>query len=328
MSQTMKAIEISEPGGPEVLKACERPRPTPGPGQVLIRVAAAGVNRPDVFQRMGAYPPPPGASDLPGLEVAGTIVDGDCGDSGFAVGDRVCALVHGGGYAEYCLADNGVCLPIPDGLDGIQAAVLPETCFTVWGNVFDRAALAPGESLLVQGGSSGIGVTAIQIASALGHPVFATAGSAEKCQACESLGATAINYREQDFVAVVRELTGDRGVDVILDMVAGDYVPREIDCLAEDGRIVIIALLGGARANLNLGKLMSRRLSVSGSTLRPRSVAFKAAIAAQLRRRVWPLIDSGQIKPVIHRIYALDEAVEAHRMMESGAHIGKLVLRV
>lgn len=328
MSQTMKAIEISEPGGPEVLKACERPRPTPGPGQVLIRVAAAGVNRPDVFQRMGAYPPPPGASDLPGLEVAGTIVDGDCGDSGFAVGDRVCALVHGGGYAEYCLADNGVCLPIPDGLDEIQAAVLPETCFTVWSNVFDRAALAPGESLLVQGGSSGIGVTAIQIASALGHPVFATAGSAEKCQACESLGATAINYREQDFVAVVRELTGDRGVDVILDMVAGDYVPREIDCLAEDGRIVIIALLGGARANLNLGKLMSRRLSVSGSTLRPRSVAFKAAIAAQLRRRVWPLIDSGQIKPVIHRIYALDEAVEAHRMMESGAHIGKLVLRV
>ena len=250
MSQTMKAIEISEPGGPEVLKACERPRPTPGPGQVLIRVAAAGVNRPDVFQRMGAYPPPPGASDLPGLEVAGTIVDGDCGDSGFAVGDRVCALVHGGGYAEYCLADNGVCLPIPDGLDEIQAAVLPETCFTVWSNVFDRAALAPGESLLVQGGSSGIGVTAIQIASALGHPVFATAGSAEKCQACESLGATAINYREQDFVAVVRELTGDRGVDVILDMVAGDYVPREIDCLAEDGRIVIIALLGGARLPL------------------------------------------------------------------------------
>lgn len=324
----MKAIEISEPGGPQVLKACERPRPTPGPGQVLIRVAAAGVNRPDVFQRMGAYPPPPGASDLPGLEVAGTIVDGDCGDSGFAVGDRVCALVHGGGYAEYCLADIGVCLPIPHGLDEVQAAVLPETCFTVWSNVFDRAALAAGESLLVQGGSSGIGVTAIQIASALGHPVFATAGSAEKCRACESLGATAINYREQDFVAVVREQTGGRGVDVVLDMVAGDYVPREIDCLAEDGRIVIIALLGGARATVNLGKIMSRRLSVSGSTLRPRSLAFKSAIAAQLRQRVWPLIESGQFKPVIHQVFALDDAAEAHRMMESSAHIGKLVMKL
>ena len=325
----MKAIEIKTWGGPEVLQACERPRPAPGTGEVLIRVAAAGINRPDVLQRIGAYPVPPGASDLPGLEVAGQIVDGDVSGTDLKFGDRVCALVQGGGYAEYCTAPALQCLPIPAGLDAVQAAGLPETFFTVWSNVFDRARLAPGETLLVQGGTSGIGVTAIQMARAFGHRVFATAGSAEKARACESLGAErGIDYRAEDFAAVVRELTGGRGADVILDMVAGDYVPREISCLADDGRLVIIALLGGASAKIPLGEVLRRRLTLTGSTLRPRSVAFKAAIARALRERVWPLIETGQIRPVIHQSFALDQAAEAHRVMESSAHIGKLILRV
>lgn len=325
----MKAIEIQSWGGPEVLQPCERPRPEPRPGEVLIRVAAAGVNRPDVLQRMGAYPVPAGASDLPGLEVAGQIVDGDISGSDLKLGDRVCALVQGGGYAEYCTAPALQCLPIPAGLDALQAAGLPETFFTVWSNVFDRAGLAAGETLLVQGGTSGIGVTAIQMARAFGHRVFATAGSADKARACEALGAErGIDYRSEDFAAVVRELTAGRGADVILDMVAGDYVPREISCLADDGRLVIIALLGGASAKIPLGEVLRRRLTLTGSTLRPRPVAFKAAIARALRERVWPLIESGLIRPVIYRSFPLEQAAEAHRVMESSAHIGKLILRV
>lgn len=329
MLAVMRAIEITRPGGPEVLRSCERPRPRLQKGEVLIRVSAAGVNRPDVLQRMGRYAAPKDASDLPGLEVAGTIVDGDSGDSGIATGDRVCALVHGGGYAEYCVAPVSQCLPVPAGLSDIEAASLPETFFTVWSNVFDRARLAPGETLLVQGGSSGIGVTAIQMASALGHRVFATAGSDDKSRACEALGAECgINYRTADFAAEVSRLTGGHGVDVILDMVAGSYVPREIACLADDGRLVLIALLGGASAPVPLDQILMRRLSITGSTLRPRPVAFKAAIARMLRERIWPLIESGRIKPVIYRTFALEQAADAHRLMESSTHIGKLVLRV
>lgn len=323
----MKAIEITAWGGPEVLQACERPPPEPGTGEVLIRVAAAGVNRPDVLQRIGAYPVPPGASDLPGLEVAGEIVGGDPGASGFVIGDRVCALVQGGGYAEFCVAPAQQCLPIPAGLSDAEGASLPETFFTVWSNVFDRARLAPGEILLVQGGTSGIGVCAIQMARALGHRVFATAGSDDKARACESLGAErGINYRTEDFAAVVRQLTEGRGVDVILDMVAGSYVPRELSCLADDGRLAIIALLGGMKAEIPLGDLLRRRLTITGSTLRPRSVSFKAAIAWALRERVWPLIEAGKIRPVIFRTFPLEQAADAHRLMESSAHIGKIVL--
>ncbi|WP_420464541.1 NAD(P)H-quinone oxidoreductase [Panacagrimonas sp.] len=325
----MKAIEIIHPGGPEVLRLCERPQPDPRPGEVLIRVTAAGVNRPDVLQRAGRYPPPPDASDLPGLEVAGEIVGGDVGDSGFAVGDTVCALVNGGGYAQFCAAPIGQCLPVPAGLSAVEAASLPETCFTVWSNVFDRGQLAAGETLLVQGGSSGIGVTAIQMARALGHRVFATAGSADKTRACEALGAErGIDYRREDFAAVVKQLTEGRGVDVILDMVAGPYVPRELSCLANDGRLVLIALLGGAQAEIPLGEVLVRRLHLTGSTLRPRSAAFKADIARQLRARIWPLIESGAIRPVIHRQFALEHASDAHRLMESSTHIGKIVLNV
>ncbi|QOY93223.1 NAD(P)H-quinone oxidoreductase [Massilia sp. UMI-21] len=325
----MRAIEITQPGKPDVLQLCERPSPAPKAGEVLIKVHAAGINRPDVLQRLGKYPVPPGASDLPGLEVAGEIVGGDYAAAGFARGDLVCALVQGGGYAEYCTAPAEQCLPIPHGLSPIEAASLPETFFTVWSNIFDRAALAPGETLLVQGGSSGIGVTAIQLASALGHRVFATAGSDEKCRACEGLGAErGINYRSEDFAAVVKELTGGKGVDVILDMVAGDYIPREIDCLADDGRIALIALLGGARAEIDLGQVLRRRLSISGSTLRPRPVAFKAAIARSLRERVWPLFEQGRLKPVIHRRFPLAEAAQAHALMESSTHVGKIVLEV
>ncbi|MGQ0529352.1 MAG: NAD(P)H-quinone oxidoreductase [Panacagrimonas sp.] len=325
----MKAIAIRQPGGPDVLHVCERPMPTPAVGEVLIRVHAAGVNRPDVLQRMGSYAPPPGASDLPGLEVAGEIIGGDVGTSGFALGDSVCALVHGGGYAEFCVAPIAQCLPIPAGLDLLQAASLPETFFTVWSNVFDRARLSPGESLLVQGGSSGIGVTAIQMARALGHRVFATAGSDDKARACEALGAErGINYRSEDFVAVIKQLTDQRGVDVVLDMVGGDYVPRELKCLADDGRLVLIALLGGAQAQIPLAEVLMRRLSITGSTLRPRPVAFKAAIAAKLRQHVWPLIESGAIKPVIYRSFPLEQAAEAHRLMESSTHIGKIMLRI
>jgi NADPH2:quinone reductase len=323
----MRAIEITQPGGPEVLQPCERPLPELKPGEILIKVHAAGVNRPDVFQRLGQYPVPPGASDLPGLEVAGEIVDGDLQNSGFEKGDLVCALVQGGGYAEYCAAPLAQCLPVPQGLSALEAASLPETFFTVWSNVFQRAGLKEGETLLVQGGSSGIGVTAIQVAKALGHRVFATAGTHDKCRACEELGAErAINYKEEDFVAVVKELTGGKGVDVVLDMVGGDYVAREVSCLADDGRIVVIALLGGAKANVDLGQVLRRRLTITGSTLRPRPVAFKAQIARELRERVWPLLAAGTIKPVIYKTFPLAGAADAHALMESSTHVGKIVL--
>lgn len=332
---TMRAIEISRPGAPEVLAACQRPRPQPAAGEVLIKVAAAGVNRPDVFQRKGQYPPPPGASDLPGLEVAGTIVDGDLGADnpfGLAIGDAVCALLTGGGYAEYAVAPLGQCLPVPRGLSLLQAAALPENYFTIWSNVFDRGQLGrgeggPHESLLVQGGSSGIGVTAIQLAHALGHPVFATAGDADKCKACEALGARAINYRSEDFVARVKAFTKDRGVDVVLDVVAGDYVPRELEIMAEGGRLVIIATLGGAKAEVDFVSLMRRRLSVTGSTLRTRPMAFKAAIARRLHDTVWPLLEAGSVKPVIHQVFPATEAARAHALMERSSHIGKIMLR-
>ena len=325
----MRAIEITQPGSPEVLQPCERPLPVLKAGEILIRVIAAGVNRPDVFQRLGQYPVPPGASDLPGLEVAGEIVDGELGDSGFKKGDLVCALVQGGGYAEYCAAPLEQCLPVPTGLSPLEAASLPETFFTVWSNVFQRAALQPGETLLVQGGSSGIGVTAIQLATAMGHRVFATAGSEDKCRACEQLGAErAVNYKTEDFSAVVKELTGGKGVDVVLDMVGGDYIKREIACLADDGRIALIALLGGARTEVDLGQVLRRRLTITGSTLRPRPVAFKAQIARELRERVWPLIEAGKIRPVIHRSFPLEQAAQAHVLMESSAHVGKIMLQV
>lgn len=317
------------PGPPEVLNICERPLPVLKTGEVLIKVHAAGVNRPDVLQRQGRYPVPPGASDLPGLEVAGEIVDGDFTEGDFKKGDLVCALAQGGGYAQYCVVPLPQCLPIPHGWSTIEAASLPETYFTVWSNVFDRAKLAAGESLLVQGGSSGIGVAAIQIAGALGHRVYASAGSDEKCRACESLGAVrGINYRTEDFAEVIKTLTDGKGADVILDMVGGDYLPREINCLADDGRLCLIALLGGAQATLDLGQVLRRRLTICGSTLRPRPIAFKAAIARQLLQRVWPLLATGAIKPVIHKIFPLEQAAEAHAMMESSSHIGKIMLQV
>ena len=325
----MKAIEITQPGGPEVLRPCERPMPVPGAGEVLIRVHAAGVNRPDVLQRAGAYPPPPDASDLPGLEVAGEIVSGDLDGSDFKKGDFVCALAHGGGYAEYCVVPIGQCLPIPKGWSLLEAASLPETFFTVYGNVFDRAKLAAGESLLVQGGSSGIGVTAIQMATALGHRVFATAGTDDKCRACETLGAErGINYRSEDFVEIVKSLTGGKGANVILDMVAGPYVNRELQCLADDGRLVIIALLGGASGEINFGEVLRRRLVITGSTLRPRPVTFKRHIAQQLRTQVWPLLESGRIKPVIYKTFSLEQAADAHALMETSTHVGKIMLQV
>ena len=284
---------------------------------------------PDVLQRTGNYPVPKGASDLPGLEVAGEIVGGELAGSEFKIGDRVCALVQGGGYAEYCSAALALCLSVPKGMSMLEAASLPETFFTVWSNVFDRAALADGETLLVQGGSSGIGVTAIQLAKALGHTVFATAGSDEKCRACEALGADrAINYKTEDFVEIVKLETGGKGVDVILDMVGGDYVPREISCLADDGRLVFIALLGGGKATVPLGQILIRRLTVTGSTLRPRPLSFKAKIAANLRQHVWPLLESGVIKPVIYKTFPLDQAAQAHTLMESSSHVGKIVLEV
>jgi NADPH2:quinone reductase len=325
----MKVIEIEKPGGPEVLKEAVRPDPVLRPGEVLVRVAAAGVNRPDVLQRTGNYPIPPGASDIPGLEVAGTIIAGSVSGSPYQIGDRVCALVAGGGYAELCAVPLGQCLPVPEGLSDLEAASLPETFFTVWTNVFDRARLAPGESLLVQGGTSGIGVAAIQMARALGHRVFATAGSDEKARACEALGAVrGINYRTEDFAVVVREMTENKGVDVILDMIGGSYLPREISALADDGRIALIALLGGAKAELDLGQVLRRRLTVSGSTLRPRSVEFKAAIAKNLETKIWPLLAEGAIKPVVYKSFALRDAAEAHRLLESSQHIGKIVLAV
>ena len=323
----MKAIEIIKPGGPDVLRICDRPRPVPKSGEVLIHVEAAGINRPDILQRQGLYPVPKDASDLPGLEVAGTLVEGDLGSSGFSIGQKVCALVHGGGYAEFCVAPASQCLPVPAGLSPVEAASLPETFFTVWSNVFDRGRLAAGETLLIQGGSSGIGVTAIQMAHALGHRVFATAGTDDKARACEALGAErGINYRTEDFVAVIKSLTDGRGADVILDMVAGSYVPREIACLADDGRLVLIALLGGAAAEVPLNQILMRRLTLTGSTLRPRPVAFKAAIAQKLLQYVWPLIEGGRIRPVIHQTFALENAADAHRLMESSTHVGKIVL--
>jgi NADPH2:quinone reductase len=303
--------------------------PVAGAGEVLIRVHAAGVNRPDVLQRAGAYPPPPDASDLPGLEVAGEIVSGDLDGSDFKKGDLVCALAHGGGYAEYCVVPIGQCLPIPKGWSVLEAASLPETFFTVYGNVFDRAKLAAGENLLVQGGSSGIGVTAIQMATALGHRVFVTAGTDDKCRACESLGAErGINYRSEDFVEVVKSLTGGKGANVILDMVAGPYVNRELQCLADDGRLVIIALLGGVSGEINFGEVLRRRLVITGSTLRPRPVTFKRHIAQQLRTQVWPLLESGRIKPVIYKTFSLEQAADAHALMETSTHVGKIMLQV
>jgi NADPH2:quinone reductase len=326
----MRVIEITSFGAPDVLRPAERPAPVAGSGELLIRVAACGVNRPDVLQRTGNYPVPPGASDIPGLEVAGEIVSGDAvamAAAGFNIGDRVCALVAGGGYAELCVAPVGQCLPVPPGLSDVEAASLPETFFTVWSNVFQRAGLQQGETLLIQGGSSGIGVTAIQIAKAMGATVLVTAGSDEKCAACVALGADhAINYKTSDFSQEAKRLTGGQGVDVILDMVAGSYVAREVECLAEDGRLVIIALQGGTKAEFNAGLVLRKRLSITGSTLRPRPLAFKAAIAAQLKEKVWPLIASGRIKPVIYSTFAAADACSAHALMESNQHVGKIVL--
>jgi len=314
----MRAVEIVKPGGPEVLQPTDRPRPQPKADEILIKVAAAGVNRPDVLQRLGHYPVPPGASDIPGLEVAGEVVGS---------GEKVCALVQGGGYAEFCAVPQAQALPVPKGLTMVQAASLPETFFTVWSNVYDRGRLAPGETLLVQGGTSGIGVTAIQMAAALGNRVFATAGSDEKCAACLRLGAAeAFNYKTQDFEKEILRATGGKGVNVILDMVGGDYVPKELKCLAEDGRLVFIAYLRGPKTELNIDAVMRRRLTVTGSTLRPRPVEFKAAIARSLREKIWPLIEAGKIKPEIFKTFPLEQAAEAHRLMESSQHIGKIVL--
>jgi putative PIG3 family NAD(P)H quinone oxidoreductase len=325
----MLAIEIAEPGGPEVLRDVERPTPEAGAGEVLIKVRAAGVNRPDVMQRQGKYPPPPGASDIPGLEVAGTIESIGSGVVDWRPGDRVCALVTGGGYAEYVAAPAPQCLPIPRALDFVAAAAIPETFFTVWTNVFERGRLQPSESILVHGGASGIGTTAIQLARAFGSLVFATAGTGEKCAACERLGAArAINYRDTDFVAAVRDATAGRGVDLVLDIVGGDYVARNLDVLALDGRLVQIAVIGGSKAQINLVPVLQRRLTITGSTLRPRTVAEKGAIARALRERVWPLLDAGTIAPVVHATFPLRAAAEAHRVMEADTHIGKLVLVV
>ena len=329
-NKTMRVIEITSFGAPEVLQPGTRPDPEPAAGEVLIRVRASGINRPDVLQRTGNYPVPPGASDIPGLEVAGEIIGGDAAAMSAAhlkLGDRVCALVAGGGYAELCVAPVGQCLPVPEGLSDIEAASLPETFFTVWSNVFERAYLQKGETLLIQGGSSGIGVTAIQIAKALGARVLVTAGSDEKCAACVTLGADhAINYKASDFAEEARKLTNGQGVNVILDMVGGSYVSREVECLAEDGRLVIIAVQGGVKAEFNAGIVLRRRLTITGSTLRPRSLAFKATIALALKEKVWPLIASGAIKPVIHSTFAAADAPRAHALMESNQHIGKIVL--
>ena len=325
----MRVIEIKEPGAPDVLVLGERPEPVPAAGEVLIKVAAAGINRPDVFQRLGNYAPPPGASDIPGLEVSGEIIGGDVAGSAFKVGDQVCALVAGGGYAEYCVAPAAQCMPIPAGLSLIEAAGLPETYFTVWSNVFDRGGLSGDETLLVHGGASGIGTTAIQLATALGHRVFATVGSDERVKAVEALGAVkGINYKTQDFVEEMKVLTSNQGVDVILDMVAGDYIGRDIKCLADNGRIVIIATLGGTKSSFNSSELMRRRLTITGSTLRPRPVAFKGEIAKKLQAQVWPLLSSGKIKPIIYATLPLEEAAKGHAMMEAGEQIGKIIMTV
>lgn len=326
----MQAVEISTFGGPEVLRLVTRPRPVAGAGEVLIRVTASGVNRPDVLQRKGKYPPPPGVSDLPGLDVAGEIVAGDLSamqQAGLAIGDRVCALVAGGGYAQYCVAPVAQCLPVPKGWTDIEAASLPETYFTVYSNMVDRGWLVAGETVLIQGGSSGIGVTAIQMAKAMGATVVVTAGSAAKCEACLALGADhAINYATQDFVEQVQRITQGRGVDVILDMVAGDYIAREVQCMAEDGRLVIISVQGGVHASFDAGVLQRKRLSITGSTLRTRPIAFKAAIARDLHQKIWPLLESGRIRPVVHSVFAAQDAAKAHALMDGHTHIGKIVL--
>ena len=323
----MRAIEIKQPGGPEVLVPTRRPVPQPGKGEVLIKVAAAGVNRPDILQRQGAYAPPPGTTDLPGLEVAGEVVAVGPETARWRVGDKVTALVAGGGYAEYCAAPAPQCLPIPGKLAMIEAAALPETFFTVWTNVFERGRLQAGETFLVHGGSSGIGTTAIQLASRSGSRVFATAGSAEKCSKCRELGASvAIDYKTEDYVKVVEHETGGKGVDLILDMVGGDYINRNLQCLAVDGRLVQIAFLKGAKAEINFANVMVKRQTITGSTLRPRSVAQKGAIAQALEERVWPLVAAGEVVPQIFATFPLEQAAEAHRLMESSAHVGKIML--
>jgi NADPH2:quinone reductase len=326
----VRAIEIAGFGAPEVLKATTRPDPVPAAGEVLIAVSASGVNRPDVLQRKGAYPPPPGSSDLPGLEVAGTIVGGDAGElaaAGLKLGDRVCALVAGGGYAERCVAPVGQVLPVPAGLSDVEAAALPETFFTVWQNVFEIARLSAGETLLIQGGSSGIGVTAIQLAKALGATVIVTAGSDDKCAACRNVGADhAINYRTQDFVAETLKITANRGANVVLDMVAGDYIGRELRCLADDGRLALIAVQGGTSSTIDAGLVLRKRIALTGSTLRPRSIAYKTRLAQGLRETVWPLIEAGKVRPVIHATFPAEQAAAAHALMESSTHVGKIVL--
>ena len=326
----MRAITITAFGGPDVLVEANRPDPVPAAGELLVQVSASGVNRPDVLQRKGAYAPPPGASDLPGLEIAGTIIGGDAAElaaAGFKLGDRVCALVAGGGYAERCTAPIPQCLPVPKGLSDIEAASLPETFFTVWSNVFDRGRLQAGETLLVQGGSSGIGVTAIQLGKAMGAKVIVTAGSDDKVAACLALGAdVGINYRTQDFVAEVKTATDGQGVNVVLDMVAGDYLGRELGCMAEDGRLAVIAVQGGTNSQVDAGLLLRKRLSITGSTLRPRSVAYKTTLAQALRSQAWPLIETGRVKPVIHQVFPAAEAAAAHQLMESSTHVGKIVL--
>lgn len=325
----MRAIEIAKPGGPEVLTPAERALPQPKPHEILVKVAAAGVNRPDILQRMGLYAVPPDASDLPGLEIAGTVAAIGADVKMWKVGDPVCALTHGGGYAEYCVTPEVQALPVPKGLSMTEAASLPETFFTVYSNVFDRGALKAGEVFLVQGGSSGIGVTAIQVAAAMGHRVFATAGSDEKCAACVQLGAEkAFNYKTQDWAEELKAATDGKGVNVILDMVGGDYVPKELKSLAVDGRLVMIAFLGGMKAEVDLSVVMSKRLQITGSTLRPRTIEFKGEVAKSLRERVWPLIDAGKIKPVIYKTFPLAQAAEAHKLMETSQHIGKIVLTV
>ena len=326
----MRAIAMTAAGGPEVLVETTRPDPVPAAGELLVQVTASGVNRPDVLQRKGAYAPPPGVSDLPGLEIAGTIIGGDAAElaaAGFKLGDRVCALVAGGGYAERCTAPIPQCLPVPAGFTDIEAASLPETFFTVWSNVWDRGRLQAGETLLVQGGSSGIGVTAIQLAKAMGSKVIVTAGSDDKVAACMALGAdVGINYKTQDFVAEVQAATGGQGAHVVLDMVAGDYLARELQCVADDGRIVIIAVQGGVNCAVNAGEVLRRRLTITGSTLRPRPIAFKGAIAAALRQHVWPLLEVGRIKPVIHTVFPAAQAAQSHALMESSQHVGKIML--
>jgi len=324
----MKAVVITQPGGPEVLQIEERPVPGYGPHEVLVKIHASGINRPDVFQRKGNYPPPKGApADIPGLEIAGVVTEIGVAVSRWKVGDKVCALVSGGGYAEYCNAPEGQCLPIPGELSFVEAASLPETFFTVWSNVFDRGQLNGGETLLVHGGSSGIGVTAIQMATALGHKVYVTAGSDDKCRFCEDLGAAkAINYKTENFADAIKQLTDGKGVDVILDMVGGDYTPGNLQCLAEDGRLVLINTMKGKDVQVDLSIIMRKRLTITGSMLRARHAAFKAAIAQNLEKNIWPLIESGKIKPVICKVFSAEQAHGAHRLMESSEHIGKIVL--